>query len=203
MMHVAEWRKSSLSAKQSLCLLPRPRPLLTSTDVRQVQGGEPATKGGGRHGLRGGETALSPALTPIQRKMTIPLGQPAPVARSPLLRPPHLHKCFHPSWHLCHRLCCHHQSCRRHRSCRCHRSCHHIRHPRRGKGPRRTVKLRTPAVVLRFWPKKGKFCKSTDAFHCLSLRCLHCHRHHHPRRANLPSSSRTSHPCSRRHHQHL
>jgi hypothetical protein len=37
-----------------------------------VQGGEPATKGGGRSGLRGGETALSPVLTPRQQKTTIP-----------------------------------------------------------------------------------------------------------------------------------
>ncbi len=186
MMHAAVWRNSSLSARLSLRLLPQPGPLLTSTDVRPVQGGEPATKGGGRRGLRGGKTTLSPVLTPRQQKTTIPIPSPVPVSPSPLLPPPHQHKRSHPSRHLCHR------------SGRRHRSCHRSRHPRRGKGSRCLATLRAPAVVLLFWPKKGKFRKSTDVVHRLRLRC----RHRHPRRASLLPSSRTSHPCSRRYHLH-
>jgi hypothetical protein len=129
MMRAAVWRKSSLSAKSSLRLLPQPRPLLTSMDFRPVQGGEPATKGGGRRGLRGGETALSPVLTPCQQKTTMTISSPVPASPSPMLPPPHLHKRSHPSRHL------------RHRSCR-------------HQGSRRLAKLRASAVVLRFWPKK-------------------------------------------------
>jgi hypothetical protein len=89
MMQVAAWRNSFSSANLSLRLLPQLRPLLTRTDVRLVQGGEPTTKGGGRRGLRGGETAVSPVLT---------------------------HR-LHPSRYLRHRTCRCHQSDLRHRPC--------------------------------------------------------------------------------------
>jgi hypothetical protein len=53
-----------------------------------------------------------------------------------------------------------------------------------------------PAVLLRFWPKKGKYRKWTAAAHRLRL-CRH------RRQASLLSTLMMNHPCSRRYHQYF
>jgi hypothetical protein len=87
MMRVAEWRNSSSYANLNLRLLQRSRPLHSSLDKRLVIGGEPETSGGGRRGLRGGATALSPDSKHKQQRITPPR-QPAPASTAPPPRPP-------------------------------------------------------------------------------------------------------------------
>ncbi len=136
------------------------------------------TKGGGRRGLIGGETAPSPASTPIQQMTMTSPGQLSPVLLPLPLRPPCLHKTLLPL-HLS-----------RHS---CHLSCRHGRLLLGENGQSLILKQHAPAVVLRCRPKKGKFRKSTAAVPRL---------HRHRRRASLLVNPPLNHPSSRYRHQY-